>query len=428
MSNSQNSRNHSRFRWFRILLLCAIVIHAGTALLRIDSFLPHPQMQDFAGYYSRAWRMRHDVELPDRAPKLLARLRAEAGLDLKPARTFGPPLWPWLLQPLTMLRYPVAAWLWFVSLLAMIAWASQELRLLARWQGSRLIAFLLVLTFGPDFLALTLGQNSLVILCAALLVGRALRRNTYGASAVAATAWTLAAAAKLYPLAWLFPTILLRRWKLVVLAGSGILIGFSLVYVNANPETRMLQVRQTFIAFHNTSQHPHLDDQSLAGFLNRLGRSAHFRTSGLAVSDRSTVKWVPLCPIRPRTLIAVNYAILLSFGLVLLLLTLRWRTRSAEGLFYLWVLFGLLLFPHMQRYNHVLLLPAMAWLYGQSEGARAAAGTAYFLAALSRLNHTWARLLPSPWAPLASGFGLYAVLVLGGAMLAELGGRSCRKR
>ena len=36
---------------------------------------------------------------------------------------------------------------------------------------------------------------------------------------------------------------------------------------------------------------------------------------------------------------------------------------QTKGLLYLLVLFSLLPIPHMERYNHVAVLPAMAWLW-----------------------------------------------------------------
>lgn len=118
-------------------------------------------------------------------------------------------------------------------------------------------------------------------------------------------------------------------------------------------------------------------------------------------------------------------------ALIPLIVLFRTGPAQAEGAFYLWVLYWLLPFPHTERYNHVLLLPAMAWLWARSETFAHRSETlaqrgrnlvilAYFLAGLSRLTHLWAILLPAPWGPLASGFGLYAVLLLGGGTVALL--------
>lgn len=86
----------------------------------------------------------------------------------------------------------------------------------------------------------------------------------------------------------------------------------------------------------------------------------------------------------------------------------------------MWVLYGLVVLPHTTRYNHVFLLPAMAWLWRDGQTGRRLAIIAYVLAALSRLNHLWAILLPALWGPLASGFGLYAVLILSAGIIERL--------
>jgi hypothetical protein len=92
------------------------------------------------------------------------------------------------------------------------------------------------------------------------------------------------------------------------------------------------------------------------------------------------------------------------------------RAIHAEGMFYMVVLFALLPLPHMARYNHVLLLPAMAWLWGRGRPYKYLVIIAYAMVGLSRLNHLWAMILDWPWGPLASGFTIYAILLLMGGM------------
>jgi hypothetical protein len=74
----------------------------------------------------------------------------------------------------------------------------------------------------------------------------------------------------------------------------------------------------------------------------------------------------------------------------------------------------------MERYNHALLLPAMAWLWGRGCGSRNAVVAAYALSGLSRFTHLFAFVLPSPWAPLATGVGLYSVLLVGASVARAL--------
>jgi hypothetical protein len=76
------------------------------------------------------------------------------------------------------------------------------------------------------------------------------------------------------------------------------------------------------------------------------------------------------------------------------------------------LLFTLIFFPHMERYNHLIALPALAWLWSRGIWGRKIAIMGYALFALSRLNHIWVSVLPSGLAAVATGFGLFAVLLL----------------
>jgi hypothetical protein len=116
----------------------------------------------------------------------------------------------------------------------------------------------------------------------------------------------------------------------------------------------------------------------------------------------------------------VGYILLALLVLPCLFLLLRALPEQYEPAFYLWVLYGLIALLHIERYNHVLLLPAMAWLWNRGRWQRIVVVVAYALVGLSRLTHLWAMLLPAPWGPLAAGFGTYAVFLLGAAIVANL--------
>jgi len=112
-----------------------------------------------------------------------------------------------------------------------------------------------------------------------------------------------------------------------------------------------------------------------------------------------------------RAIQSVSGALILILAALLLFAWIRNNCREAEGMLYALVLLSLLVFPHVERYNHALVLPAMAWLWRQSPPYRSLTVIAYGMFGLSRLNHLWV-LLPSPLGPLASGFGLAGVLIL----------------
>jgi alpha-1,2-mannosyltransferase len=266
------------------------------------------------------------------------------------------------------------------------------------------------------FLNLTLGQNGLFLLIAVLIIGQTIRAKTRNSSLWATIAWVVAIGAKLFPLIWLGALPFLRRWQLFVLAILTILLTLGLTTILTPTASWDYWLRFLPQRVLSASEQVGIDDQSLVAWLDRLGCSHTFRIPGLSVTQRHTVTWSPPWSVDPHVIRLGGYFLVALLALIPLMVLLRMGHAEAEGAFYLWVLYGLIVFPHMERYNHVLLLPAMAWLWSRGSRGRNLVILAYFLAGLSRLTHLWAILLPAPWGPLASGFGLYAVLVLGGGM------------
>jgi len=399
-------------------------IHVGTAVLRLSTFFPYPRLLDFSGFYASAWAMRLGLEPYDVPATLIERLRSTAGLSLRPPPIFNPPIWPCVLQPFTALRFPAAAWAWLLVNGALILWSTHALAQVAGVTGrrARVATLIAVITFGPVFLDLTLGQTSTLLLAMALVVGRALPRHAPRSDVAGALAVALATGAKLYPLVWLGGLFPLRRWRLVSLAFLATAIGFGLVYVAAPAANQAYWFDQLPARVTRATERASVDDQSLVAWLDRMGRAQQFGTSGLTVTEDQPVTWDPPWEISAATLRWAGYSLLAVLALAVL--SAIWRSGPAqiEGAFYLWLLFTLLLFPHTERYNHTLILPAMAWLWGRNERGRVVVAVAYGLAGLSRLTHAWVLLLPAPWAPLATGFGIMAVLLLTAGMMYDLRG------
>src|SRR5512136_2203736 len=86
-----------------------LVIHVGTALLRISTFFPYPKLLDFSGFYASAWAIRQGLSPYNLTSAWLQALQVERTVPLTPPPIFNPPFWPWLLQPLTWFSFPVAA-------------------------------------------------------------------------------------------------------------------------------------------------------------------------------------------------------------------------------------------------------------------------------------------------------------------------------
>ena len=414
---STNERTAAGQRWlWGIVGGAGALMHLGTALLRLGSFFPYPKLVDFAAFYTGAWSIRLGLSPYRRSSEFLETLRVESRLFVSPPIPFNPPIGLWLLQPLTLFDFPTASRVWLSANLVLILWIAFALGRVAgcdRWWKTAAI-FLVSLTFGPTFLDLTLGQTSILLLFAALVVGRATRASTSRPSIFpAASAAGLAIGVKLFPAIWLVALPWLRRWRLLLLAALAAVLALGLSYIIAPVASRDYALRVLPERISSASKQASLDDQSLVAWLDRLGYAHTFQVPGFSASRHHTVTWSPPWSVDTGIIRGIGFSLVGSLGLIVLAIVLRTHPAEREGAFYLWVLYGLLPLPHTERYNHVLLLPAMAWLWGRGCTGRKLATLAYFLAGLSRLNHVWAILLPAPWGPIASGFGLYAVLLLG---------------
>jgi hypothetical protein len=430
-----------------------LVAHAGTALLRLSTFFPSPKLFDFSGFYASAWALRLGFSPYYLPLEFLQLLQTQQAIPFTPPVIFNPPFWPWLLQPLTRFSFPVAASLWLVLNLVLLAWATVALADMAGYRSwrARVPFFFLVLTFGPVFLDLTLGQTSAVLLVASLAIGRSLSRyrpagignplanpansarRTNGRSGavstlVVALAGALAVGVKLFPLTWLGALPFLRRWGAFALAALLIvaILGWGFIVSPASSQEYGKYLLTERLV--NSSEVTSVDDQALIAWLDRLARPQTFAVSGFGVEQRTTVVWSPPWVVDARVVRWVGYALLALLLVLCLFVLLRAAPERHEAAFYLWVLYGLIALLHIERYNHVLLLPAMAWLWGHSlaegdgrgRGQRIVVVVAYALVGLSRLTHLWAILLPAPWGPLASGFGMYAVFLLGAAIVVNV--------
>ena len=407
--------------FWRGIALLALAIHGGTALLRLDTFWPYPKLVDFGAFYAAAAAMRQGLSpyFPDAA--FVDALRAASGMPFHPPPVFNPPPWPFLLQPLTLLPFPGAAWAWLLLQLAILAWCGRRLAELAGIDGiGRWAVLAVTVTFGPVFLDLSLGQTSTVLLLAALVIGRSL--STPGRQTLfrGAAGQALAVAAKLYPAFWTGALVLRRRWR--TLALSLLLTGAVFLAVSlAQPETSLRYWRAYLPArVTAATEQVNVDDQAWMAWWARLTLPQSFAVPGLNPDERHSVRWDPVWDLAPTAVRTAGYLILAAVAGATMWALWRTRPEADEPAFYLWVLLGLLAFPHMERYNHALLLPAMAWLWGQGERGRRIAVTGYLLAGAARLTHLWVLVLPWPWAPLATGSGVLAVLLLMAGMVQAL--------
>ena len=408
-----------RKHWLWAAIAAAgLVIHAGTAALRLTTFFPVPRLLDFSAFYASAWAIRLGMSPYNLSTEWLSALQRAQSIPFLPPPIYNPPFWPWLLVPLTWFSFPVAAWIWLVlnlGLLLLSAIALADLAGHKSWRA-RCVIFALVVTFGPTFLDLTLGQTSVVLMVAALTIGRSLSSKNRLAGLVAAGAAAVAVGCKLFPLSWLPVWPLLRRWRYVLLAVILVLAvaGLSVLASPAGSRAYWAYLFEERLA--TASAVPSVDDQALVAWLDRLVLPQVFDVSGVGVEQRQTVFWTPPWSVDATTVRWLGYALIAVLLALVSLVLLRTGKEHPEAGMYLWILFGLIALLHIERYNHVLLLPAMAWLWGRGASERKVVVASYTLVGLARLTHLWAVLLPAPWGPLASGFGLYAVFALGVAM------------
>ena len=395
-----------------------MVIHAGTAALRLSTFFPSPRLLDFSGFYASAWAVRLGMSPYNLPTDWLRSLQITQAIPFTPPPIYNPPFWPWLLQPLTWLKFAPAVWVWLAFNLVLLLGSSIALANIAGYRSwwVRLALFLVVLTFGPVFLDLTLGQTSVLLLATALVIGRSLSSDHRTAPVLAAASAALGVGSKLFPLVWVGAWAFMRHWREFVLAVLLLVIIFGAGFASSPGSSREYWAYLFRERLATSSETTSVDDQALIAWLDRLVRPQAFDVSGFGVEQRTTVVWSPSWSVDARAVRWIGYVVL---GLLLLpCLFLLWRSsqKTQEAIFYLWVLYGLIALLHIERYNHVLLLPAMAWLWGRGKWQRSVVVVAYALVGLSRLTHLWAMILPAPWGPLSSGFGMYAVFALGGAI------------
>jgi hypothetical protein len=408
--------------WVWIWIGLGVLIHVGTAILRLNAFFPAPALVDFAAFYTGAWALRLGESPFVLSSALLAQLSAEAGLPFPVPIPFNPPFWYVLLMPLTWLSYPAAAWIWVLVNLGLLGWISQRLASLAGY-GSPLVKILLfpiVVTFGPIFLDLTLGQVSVVLLFTALLVGRLLPNPAQRSTQLAGIVTMMAAMIKVYPLMWMGIFPLMHRWRAVVIGLAFLIMSTGLFLLFGSPAvliewTGYLQDRIIL-----ATDRPSVDDQSLLAWLDRIGRSQTYAVPGLSATTLDLVEWHMPWEVNSILLRWIGYPlIVLMLGYILGFIWSQ-RGHNLEAGFYLWLLVGLIVFPHTERYNHALLLPAMAWLWSRNDRGKMFVCLAYFLTALARLTHLWVRILPAPWAAIITGSGLLAVFLLSIGIILEL--------
>jgi len=404
------NRYYSKWIWLCVLL-AASVIHFGTAALRLNGF----NALDFSSYYAAAASSSLDISPYPFSPEWIDFLVETKDLPERVPRFNSAPLWAWLLQPLAHLPFPYAAVLWLLILGVVVVFCHILLVRIAGYEDWKITAATLPITatFGPMFLNLTLGQNAAILLLCALIMGEALRTRSRFMKILWIPLWIVAVAGKIFPALWLGARPFLKRPR-TLLAALGLFAMVFLAIAWLKPTVNKSYWQRYFIgrAQKYTSISAGIDDQSMRAYLDRITQSSRFGFHGIDVRERHRVTWKAPWELTDRAVFAATAALAVLMGIWLIYSWVRSRSRSPDGELYSLILFVLIFFPNIQRYNHVLALPAMAWLWQRGPWGRKLAIAGYALFALSRLNHAWAVYLPTTLAIPASGFGLFGVMLL----------------
>ena len=400
-----------------LLALLALLVHVSTAVLRLNVFVPCPKIIDFASFYGAAYVLGEGLSPYGWTPENTALLAGRIPVALPDPNST--PMWLVLLWPLSHVPFELAATLWTGLLILISAYCSRRLSKIAGYSSwtAWAIAFLVTITFGPVVLTLTLGQNSLFLLLAVLIAGQAIIRRSLRWDLATGASWSVAIAAKLFPVLWLFVLLLLRRWRMLMIAFVSLALLSVLTYI-AHPSSsadywfRFLPQQAGQYAGAGA-----LDDQSLGAWLDRMTRQHEVATFGVSLEEAQAVEWLPVIALTKTQQGILTNTLLIICAAVVIAVIWRHGEEEPEAALYLWVLLTMLAAPHMERYNHVLLLPGMAWAWRNGSIGRYLAVGVYVLAAGARLTHLWVLLLPPSIASLFTGFGVIAVLVLGGGMI-----------
>jgi len=264
---NQYRKNGLKRYWLCLLAVgLGIIAHFGTVLLRLRAFFPSPVLVDFSAFYASAAALRQGLS-PYRLPAdWLAELQTKMRIPGHPPVIYNPPLWPWLLQPLATLRFPTAAWVWLLCNLGLVLCvacitykhltaAQHHIQPGATSLGridlpistlspiaGILVLFVLICTFGPVFLDLSIGQT---------------RWKQLGVSVVFTTA--------------------------ALGAGFILLPDSNRAYWQGFLPQRLS----------SAADQVSMDDQSLVAWLDRISRPHTYSVPGMETDEREQIVWQP---------------------------------------------------------------------------------------------------------------------------------------
>ncbi len=174
------------------------------------------RQNDFAIYYAWAYAARQGIN-PYNFSSLLP-MRHALGLHVVVANY--PPPFILILEPFTLIEEPTAFWLWSGLSLTLLVITARMLASELNQAPFYLLGF--VLFFGPVADTLYWGNNESFILFLLVVMLRGLSEKRDFASGVALG---LAIVWKLFPILLVLYFLILRRWRVLVYAGSTLILG-----------------------------------------------------------------------------------------------------------------------------------------------------------------------------------------------------------
>ena len=311
----------------------AALIHFGTAILGVNTFVPFPKLADSAAFLAGAWAIRLGLSPYRWSGELVEALQNQNLLDLPPQVPFNPPVWLWLPQPFAPQDIPDASWMWVIASLMLVAWIASALGRIAGWDRwwHTAAVFFISLTFGPLFLDLTQGQTSTLLLFAVLTIGRATGASASELPVSAALAGGLAIGTKLFPAIWLVVLPLLGHWRLYLLAVPVAAVALGARWVIAPVASRDNIARALPERISSVAGRAGLDDQSLVAWLDRLGRAHTFRAPGLSATRLHSVTWVSPRSVDADTIRGTGFLLCGLLGFTVLAAVYRARNRERRS-------------------------------------------------------------------------------------------------
>jgi hypothetical protein len=413
------------------LVVLILVLALGGAVRTLPAFRNVPIQSDFATYYLAAAVLNSDNPELYR-DDLLEKAAAREGVQEFSPPYIYPPAFAALLRPVALLPYDVGKGFWFalnIGFLVLSSFLLVRLSGLPMRASSVVGSLVLVGLFPPVHQALDLGQVSplLLLLCATSLAVTIspIRQGNRMEDGVAGFLLALAAMVKVFP-GVLVPYGLVAK-RLGLFAGSilGILLGLILGIFFGGGLANTVQYFSVALpaAYGERLDIVLLDNQSLSAFFMRLLTPTTVGVALLSKDSRYQVEFVRLADNRELALALTWLCSALVVGVTAWAVVQLVRKpvipiRWAAG-FSVILTAPLMLVSSAYYHLYVLLLIPLAVLVrvcnlSNRPAMLTAALLVYLLSVVQRYSNWLAVFSRSPWLV---SFGLYAALLLWGAMI-----------